>query len=44
MSLLDDVIAATGKGDMAITPDDRMTVVGAWKALAAYRTATEGDQ
>ena len=41
LRMMDDVIKPTGRGDMAIVPDGSVTVIGAWKVLAAYRKARE---
>jgi len=41
LRMMDDVIKGSGKGDMAIKPDGSMSVIGGWKALAAYRKATK---
>ena len=42
LRMMDDALKGTGKGDMAITPDESLTLVDAWKRDAAFRAIVEG--
>ena len=42
LRMMDEALKGTGKGDMAITPDESLTLVDAWKRDAAFRAIVEG--
>jgi hypothetical protein len=44
LRMMDDALKGTGKGDMAITPDHRLTLIDAWKRDAAFRAIAEGRE